>query len=109
MHLTDLSLELTTIGDDALKHLAGLTNLEYLNLYGTHVTDAGLEHLKGMKNLKKLYLWQTRVSFDAAMAFQKSIEGLEVDLGWDHPEVTVTPTYVSAAMVMQFQPVQRSI
>ena len=29
-----------------LKHLAGLTSLTFLNIYGTHVTDAGLMELR---------------------------------------------------------------
>jgi hypothetical protein len=86
-NLTHLHLELTAINDEALAHLAGLQNLAYLNLYGTQITDAGLEHLKGLKKLKKLYLWQTPVSYEAAMALQDGTEGLEVNLGWNHPEV----------------------
>jgi mono/diheme cytochrome c family protein len=86
-NLTHLHLELTALNDEALAHLAGLQNLKYLNLYGTQVTDAGLEHLKGLKKLKKLYLWQTPISYEAAMALQDANEGLEVNLGWNHPEV----------------------
>lgn len=86
-NLTQLHLELTGIGDEALAHLSGLEKLEYLNLYGTKVTDAGLEHLKNLKNLKRLYLWQTGVTYDAAMKLQEGIEGLEVNLGHDHPGV----------------------
>src|SRR5216684_3874720 len=45
-----------------LKDLTGLTNLEYLNVYGTAVTDVGLANLEGMKKLKNLYVWQTKVT-----------------------------------------------
>lgn len=86
-NLTQLHLELTGVGDAALAHLAGLEKLEYLNLYGTKVTDAGLAHLKDLKNLKRLYLWQTDVTYEAAMELQESTEGLEVNLGHDHPGV----------------------
>jgi hypothetical protein len=86
-NLTQLHLELTGIGDEALAHLAGLEKLEYLNLYGTKVTDAGLEHLAGLKNLKRLYLWQTPVTYEAAMKLEEATEGLEVNLGHDHPGV----------------------
>lgn len=86
-NLMRLHLENTSISDAGLGHLAGLTRLEYLNLYGTKVTDEGLKHLEGLDALERLYLWQTDVSYDAAMALQNQIEGLEVNLGWDHPEV----------------------
>lgn len=86
-NLTQLHLELTGVGDAALAHLSGLEKLEYLNLYGTRVTDKGLEHLKNLKNLKRLYLWQTDVTYDAAMKLQDAVEGLEVNLGHDHPGV----------------------
>ncbi len=86
-NLTRLHLELTGITDAGLAHIAGLKQLEYLNLYGTEITDAGLAHLEGLSNLKRLYLWQTKVSYDPAMALQEKIEGLEVNLGHDHPGV----------------------
>ena len=44
------------ITDAGLKHLAGLTKLEYLNLQGQHITDEGLKHLSGMTNLQTLSL-----------------------------------------------------
>jgi hypothetical protein len=86
-NLAHLHLEQTGIGDAALAHLEGLANLEYLNLYATQVTDEGLKHLGGLKKLKRLYLWQAPVSYDAAMALAEATEGLEVNLGWNHPEV----------------------
>lgn len=86
-NLMHLHLELTGVGDEAVAHLAGLEKLEYLNLYGTKVTDEGLKQLAALKNLKRLYLWQTPVSYDAAMALQEATDGLEVNLGWNHPEV----------------------
>jgi Leucine-rich repeat (LRR) protein len=44
------------ITDAGLKHLAGLTKLEYLNLQGQHITDVGLKHLSGMTHLESLAL-----------------------------------------------------
>ena len=35
-------------GDAGLKHLKGLTGLQYLDLAGTKVTGPGLEHMKGL-------------------------------------------------------------
>jgi Leucine-rich repeat (LRR) protein len=44
------------ITDAGVKHLAGLTRLQNLNLMGQHVTDEGLKHLSGMTNLRSLAL-----------------------------------------------------
>ncbi len=86
-NLIQLHLEQSSVDDAGLAHLAGLSRLEYVNLYGTAVTDAGVEHLKGLPKLYRLYVWKTKISYDAAMALQTAIPGLEVNLGWDHPQV----------------------
>jgi hypothetical protein len=86
-NLIQLHLEKSNVDDAGLAQLAGMSRLEYLNIYGTTATDAGLEPLKGLKRLRKLYVWQTKASYDAAQALQAEIPGLEVNLGWDHPEV----------------------
>jgi hypothetical protein len=86
-NLSMLHLERAAIDDDALTHLSGLANLQYLNLYGTEITDSGLKHISGLGRLNRLYLWQTKVSYDAAMGLEKSIPGLQVNLGYDHPVV----------------------
>jgi mono/diheme cytochrome c family protein len=86
-NLATLHLERSAVNDAGLAHLAGLSNLQYLNLYGTGITDEGLKHLAGLKHLQRLYLWQTKASYDAAMAMEKDIPGLIVNLGYDHPVV----------------------
>jgi hypothetical protein len=86
-NLATLHLERSSVSDVGLAQLAELSNLQYLNLYGTAVTDEGLKHLAGLKNLQRLYLWQTKASYDAAMAMEKDIPGLIVNLGYDHPVV----------------------
>jgi hypothetical protein len=86
-NLATLHLERSAVTDAGLEHLAGLSNLHYLNLYGTAITDEGLKHLAGLKHLQRLYLWQTKASYDAAMAMEKDIPGLIVNLGYDHPVV----------------------
>ena len=45
-----------SITDDALKHIAGLTKLEELDLYGVKLTDRGIAHLKDLKEMRKLIL-----------------------------------------------------
>ena len=48
-----VNLSHTQVTDAGLVHLAGLTNLEVLYLYGTQVTDAGLDELrKALPNCK---------------------------------------------------------
>jgi mono/diheme cytochrome c family protein len=86
-NLATLHLERSTASDAGLAHLGGLAKLQYLNLYGTGITDQGLKHLAGLKHLQRLYLWQTKASYDAAMAMEKDIPGLIVNLGYDHPVV----------------------
>jgi hypothetical protein len=86
-HLTQVHLEKSQVTDESLSSLGGLQRLEYLNLYDTKVSDAGLAHLSGLPLLRRLYVWNTQVSFDAAMKLQEARAGLEVNLGWNHPEV----------------------
>jgi internalin A len=50
------------ITDEGLKSLAGLTQLELLDLQNTDVTDAGLQSLRGLKNLKALWVSGTKVT-----------------------------------------------
>jgi serine/threonine protein kinase/WD40 repeat protein len=45
-----------SVGDDAMPHLQGLTNLEHLQLSSTRVTGAGLAHLKNLTKMKELIL-----------------------------------------------------
>jgi mono/diheme cytochrome c family protein len=101
-NLIQLHLEQSSVDDAGLAPLAGLSRLEYLNIYGTAITDAGVEHLKGLSKLYRLYVWQTKISYDAAMALQAAIPGLEVNLGWDHPmvaKVRVTKELESAKAI----------
>ena len=51
------------------------------------MTDAGLEPLRKLAKLRNLYVWKTKISWDAAQAMQTAIPGLQVNLGWDHPQV----------------------
>ena len=44
--------------DAGLKELAGLKNLQSLNLDDTKVTDAGLKELAGLKSLQSLDLYK---------------------------------------------------
>jgi hypothetical protein len=79
--LTRLHLDNTEISGKGLHHLGSLPYLEFLNLYGTQVNDKDIQHLSGLKNLKRLYLWQTQVTEEGAAQLQKSLPGLQVNLG----------------------------
>jgi uncharacterized membrane protein/mono/diheme cytochrome c family protein len=86
-NLTRLHLNNTEISGKGLHHLGNLPYLEYLNLYGTRVNDKDIQQLAGLKNLKRLYLWQTQVTEEGAAQLQKSLPGLQVNLGIGNGEV----------------------
>jgi len=64
------------ITDEGLKQLAGLTELEELNLQETQISGAGLVHLRQMKKLKKLHLFKTKVG-DEGLKHIRHLESLE--------------------------------
>ena len=76
----------TTLGDEGLSKLKGLTALRYLRLDGTKVTDAGLVHLQGLTNLQDLYLGGTQIS-DAGLGRLKGMVKLQT-LGLYGTQVT---------------------
>ncbi|MEM9186176.1 MAG: c-type cytochrome domain-containing protein [Planctomycetota bacterium] len=86
-NLARLHLERTAVTDASARSLSGLVRLEYLNLYGTAVTDATLAELASLPKLRRLYVWQTAISYEAAKKLASEKDGLEVNLGWDHPGV----------------------
>lgn len=84
-NLQRLHLERTSIGDDALAHLAGLGELRYLNLYGTKVSDKGLGALKSLKKLQSLYVWQTGVTEAGAKELNGALASLKINRGIEEP------------------------
>src|SRR5262249_21300610 len=60
--IVGVNLAATPVTDADLKALAGLKQLQRLDLRQTHVTDAGLKELAGLKQLQKLYLNNTKVT-----------------------------------------------
>ncbi|HVA47817.1 MAG TPA: protein kinase [Pirellulales bacterium] len=65
-NLQALDLEGTAITDAGLAHLSGLSGLRRLDLSGTSITDAGLERLQSLADLRRLFLAETAIS-DAGM------------------------------------------
>ena len=61
--------------DADLKHLAGFTDLEFLDVGWLAITDAGLEHLKGLTGLQRLDLNNTQIT-DAGLEYLKGLSGL---------------------------------
>ena len=75
--LEGLDLLGTQVTDDGLVHLAGLTKLVGLYLNGTQITDAGLVHLTGLAEIQRLILDNTQVT-DSGLVH---LAGL-TKLGW---------------------------
>ncbi len=74
------------IGDEALKSIAGLTELKVLLLGFTQVTDAGLKHIEGLTELRSLLIDHTRVT-DAGLEHIKPLVQLNT-LMLDSTKVT---------------------
>jgi hypothetical protein len=68
------------VTDEALKELAGLKNLTYLDLANAKVTDDGLKCLTGLKKLKVLRVAGSKVTIEGAIQFRKAVPGCEVSL-----------------------------
>ena len=59
--------------DAGLKHLEGLTQLQWLSLNDTKISDAGLEHLKGLTQLQSLWLLRTKVTDAGVKKLQQAL------------------------------------
>lgn len=92
--IVDLDLSRTSVTDEGLAVLKGMTQLKRLNLRGTAVTDATVEHLKGLTSLQTLNLVGTKVT-DAALIPLKALKGLKT--------VYLSDTQVSSRMLEQAQ------
>jgi Leucine rich repeat len=66
----------TKVTDKGLNDLAGLKNLQRLDLFDTGVTDAGLKELAGLKSLRSLGLCHTKVT-DAGLGELAGLQNLE--------------------------------
>jgi internalin A len=66
----------SAITDEGVKNIAGMTQLQKLELDGANVTNAGLKHLSGMKSLTNLSLSGTKVT-DEGMEELKNLPKLQ--------------------------------
>jgi hypothetical protein len=65
--------------DTGLKELAGLKDLQTLDLGFTQITDAGLKELAGLKGLQDLDLRETKVSQVGVAELQKTLPALKIN------------------------------
>ncbi len=66
----------TKVGDDELRHLKDMKNLQSLDLSGTAVTDADLQQLGNLNGLQSLTLWNTTIT-DAGLGHLKDLKALK--------------------------------
>jgi Leucine rich repeat/Leucine Rich repeat len=78
--LMGLSLDRTTVTDDGLTCLGGLTSLQFLDLANTSITDRGLGHLVKLRGLQMLNLNHTRISDDGLRSLDRATALKVLDL-----------------------------
>jgi hypothetical protein len=61
-----------------LKYLAGLKQLQMLDLKGNNLSDEGLKHLAGLKELRGLDLRRTKVTDKGKADLKKALPNLEI-------------------------------
>lgn len=60
--LTHLSLNVSSLSDDEMRHLENFTNLTHLNMNGTSITAEGCESIAKLQNLQEIDLGRTKIS-----------------------------------------------
>ncbi|HUE71435.1 MAG TPA: DUF1570 domain-containing protein [Pirellulaceae bacterium] len=76
LRIRNLSLGRTAVTDAGMKHLAGCTNLAWLDLSLTRAGDEGLASIKDCRQLKQLFLEGTKIT-DASLPLIGGLKELE--------------------------------
>lgn len=76
--IKDINLGTGDFGDDDLKQLSVLSEVEFLSLAGTSTTSAGLAHLQGMATLKSVDLGTLRFAPTAVESLRKALPSAQV-------------------------------
>jgi hypothetical protein len=76
--LQSLKLHLGAGTGEGLRHLAGLTDLRFLQLNGPAVTDAGIAHLTTLRNLRTLFVQNSSVTEAGARALAERLPAVTV-------------------------------
>ena len=78
--LDDLHLQGKTFSDQSLLHLSRAKRLKSLSLTMdvSEISDEGLKHLEGLSNLRRLRLSKSKLSNEAKERLLKAIPGLEI-------------------------------
>jgi len=79
--LADLSLGRPTLFTLFAKNLAELKQLKRLSLVGSGLSDAGIKHLAGLTNLEALDLRRTKATAAAIAELQKALPNCQIV--WD--------------------------
>src|SRR5262249_16104842 len=74
-----LNLDGLNLLDDRAKSLAALANLQSLNFSNTGITDAALSKLESLKNLKVLKLEFTRVTDEGVNKLQQALPKVRIE------------------------------
>lgn len=79
-----LHLDGTHVSDLALREVATLPNLEYLDLNQTAITDQGFRFISGLQNLTALKISNTRITDAGLIAVGKLTSLKELRIGGNH-------------------------
>jgi len=71
-------LNRTTVGDEQLSVVQYLPEVQVLNLTGTSVGDDGLKHLHGLSQLKRIYAAHTNITEFGADALKQQLPDCEI-------------------------------
>jgi hypothetical protein len=84
LKLLDLQIHSSRVDDNMLRHLAGMEQLQTLDITHNPITDQGLAELRKVTTLKSLLLQGTKVTAEGVADFQAALP--RCDVQWDYPD-----------------------